>query len=274
MREFRDFRGNVVEIPETPERIVSLSPAITETLFDLSLDREIAGVSAFCRRPEKAASKRKIGSYGTVNRKLLDELKPDLILGVSGYPEGFLKELSSSYPTVVFELPRTIMGILDMFIQIGGAVNRSDEAHGLVQMLIEHLRPIDLGRRITYYLEIDLGGPVTFGRYSYITDTLSYFGFESIYSNADREWLQPSDDRILSADPDVVIYEPKMFSGMSGDKFRSLVRERGWDRLTAYSNDLIFKTPGDLDFFAHHGPSFFREVIPWIKRVLAEPFLQ
>ena len=43
----RDASGVDVTLPSRPSRIVSLIPSVTEILFDLGLDEEIAGVTRF-----------------------------------------------------------------------------------------------------------------------------------------------------------------------------------------------------------------------------------
>ncbi len=43
----RDASGVEVALPDRPARIVSLVPSITETLFALGLDEQIAGVTRF-----------------------------------------------------------------------------------------------------------------------------------------------------------------------------------------------------------------------------------
>jgi len=40
---FNEVLGKEVKVPESPKRIISLSPAITETLFMLGFDKEIVG---------------------------------------------------------------------------------------------------------------------------------------------------------------------------------------------------------------------------------------
>jgi ABC-type Fe3+-hydroxamate transport system substrate-binding protein len=42
-----------------------------------------------------------------------------------------------------------------------------------------------------------------------------------------------------------------------------VISSRGWENLRAVRNGHFFISPGPLDFFAHHGPSFIREVLPW-----------
>jgi len=57
----KDALGRSVTVPSPPKRIVSLAPSITEILFALGLDGEIAGVTNACDYPERAGEKTVIG---------------------------------------------------------------------------------------------------------------------------------------------------------------------------------------------------------------------
>lgn len=264
MPELIDHSGRKVEIPEEPERIISFSPAVTETLFELGLESRIVGISAFCARPKGTEKIRKVGSYGSARMDLIRELRPDLILTISGFQGKFAEELSREFPVYTFELPSSVAGIIDLVSRVGIVTGRIPEARYMEFELLKYLGSLRRRPRITGYLEIDLGGPTSFGSLSYITDALAILGIESIYHNIYGEWVQPDLDFVKSADPDVIFYEPKMYSRFTETDLRDLLEKRGWSKMRSVSRGNVFVTPGTLDFFAHHGPSFIREVLPWV----------
>jgi iron complex transport system substrate-binding protein len=138
-------------------------------------------------------------------------------------------------------------------------------ASGLVRM-ISNSKPI--GKRLRTYVEIDLGGPVTFGAYSYITDALHLLGASTLFDGARSEWLTPDLEDVLREDPDVIFYEGKMYSKFDRRDLERLIDERGWRQMDAVRNGRCYLTPGPLDFLAHHGPAFITEVIPWLAERL------
>jgi iron complex transport system substrate-binding protein len=262
---FNEVLGVEVQIPEPPSRIVSFSPAATETLFQLGLGENVVGVSAFCTRPAEAKSKRKLGSYNTVREEVLDELRPDLILTVTGYQREFAVRLSKKYPAYPLELPVTVAGIVDFVVKVGlvaGVVDRGRELAGSLLRSVANLGTVEPLRS---YVEIDLGGPVSFGRYSYITDAFRLLGSNHVYEEVPSEWLKPDLKEVEDRDPDAIFYEPKMFSGFQEGDIGALLKSRGWQHLRAVESGNVFVTPGPLDFLAHHGPSFITEVLPWLE---------
>ncbi|MEO0295398.1 MAG: ABC transporter substrate-binding protein, partial [candidate division WOR-3 bacterium] len=85
MKIFSEFFGKVIEILDNPEKIVSLAPDITDTIFKLKKEDKLVGISFYCRRPYgKLQNFLRVGSYLKVLWEKLDLLKPDLILTTSG----------------------------------------------------------------------------------------------------------------------------------------------------------------------------------------------
>ena len=269
VKAFSEILGEEVDIPERPGRIVSFSPAITEALFLLGFGDYVVGVSAFCARPPEAAKKRKVGSYSTVDPQLLSELRPDLIFTVTGYQREFAVALSKRFPVYPLELPVSVAGIIDGVVKLGlvlGAPERGRELSSKLLRKLSGIKPVRAKPRC--YVEIDLGGPVSFGAYSYITDALQLLGASNIYGNVRSEWLTPPLGEIPGEDPDVFLYEAKMFSKFVPQKLEELIDRRGWRELGFVRRGNYFLTPGPLDFLAHHGPSFVTEAIPWLQERL------
>lgn len=65
---------------ESPERIISLAPSITETLFALGLDNRITAVTDYCVYPKAAQDKPSIGGYLDPSLETLVALRPDLVI--------------------------------------------------------------------------------------------------------------------------------------------------------------------------------------------------
>jgi ABC-type Fe3+-hydroxamate transport system substrate-binding protein len=66
-RIFNELLGEEIFVPEPLTRIVSLSPATTETLFMFGLGDSVVGVSAFCLRPQEARNRKILGTYSAVD---------------------------------------------------------------------------------------------------------------------------------------------------------------------------------------------------------------
>ncbi|HVN78817.1 MAG TPA: helical backbone metal receptor, partial [Terriglobia bacterium] len=62
------------------ERIISLSPTLTEVLFALGEGEQIVGVTRYCTYPPEAKSKEKVGDFLNPDLEKITQLRPDLVL--------------------------------------------------------------------------------------------------------------------------------------------------------------------------------------------------
>ncbi|HKA55945.1 MAG TPA: cobalamin-binding protein [Candidatus Binatia bacterium] len=65
-----------------PQRIVSLAPSVTETLFALGAGEQIVGICSFCDFPHEVERIDRIGSYLAPNIEAIIAKAPDVVIGV------------------------------------------------------------------------------------------------------------------------------------------------------------------------------------------------
>ena len=78
-----DDYGRTVVIPAHPQRVVSLSPAVTEIMFALGADDVLVGRTDFCTYPQEAESIPSIGGISNLNIESILALSPDLVISGS-----------------------------------------------------------------------------------------------------------------------------------------------------------------------------------------------
>ena len=77
----RDDSGAEVRLKEPARRIVSLAPAITETLFAAGAGGRVVGTVEYSDYPPAAQRITRIGSYTNLDLEMILALKPDLVIG-------------------------------------------------------------------------------------------------------------------------------------------------------------------------------------------------
>ncbi len=255
-RVFSEILGQYVEVPDNPRRIVSLSPAVTETLYLLGLEENIAGVSFFCNKPPEAKKKPRVGSYYNVNYKKLSELNPDLILVTTGAQRKTMEELvGKGYTVYPVPLPVSLHGILENTIVIGHVTNTTRRARMLARDLASRLALLQgQAPSARVYYEIWLGGTVSAGSFSYIVDALNYIGLETCYDDEREPWIiNPDPQTVSECNPDYFIYEIPPYTEKVLNLIEKSLKERGLDKLpTVKENGVLLLPPDSL---AHYGPS-------------------
>src|SRR5258708_2687624 len=79
-REVTDETGRTVRVPQPVNRIVSLAPSLTETVYALGLQDHLVGDTEFCDYPAGAQKKTKVGGGINPSLELIANLHPDLVL--------------------------------------------------------------------------------------------------------------------------------------------------------------------------------------------------
>ena len=134
-----DDAGRTVTIAQTPNRIVSLAPSITEDLYALGLGDKVVGTTTYCNYPPEANNTTKVGGFGTPNMERIVSLKPDIVFTGSLNNETVISALDSyGIPTVVIE-PKTLTGILDDLSLIGKITDTTGNSSALVANLTQRL---------------------------------------------------------------------------------------------------------------------------------------
>jgi ABC-type Fe3+-hydroxamate transport system substrate-binding protein len=74
-----------------PQRIVSLAPSLTETLFALGVGERVVGVTRYCSHPAEALELPKIGGHLDPNFEAIVRLEPDLVVAIPSSRENRIR---------------------------------------------------------------------------------------------------------------------------------------------------------------------------------------
>src|SRR5699024_7158979 len=123
-----DALGRELTYNYPPERIISLDPAITETLYYFGLDKNIAGRTRFCVHPkEKVKNAINIGGTKDLKMERIHDLKPDLIIAEKEEnTKEMVETLEQHYPVYVCEI-QTVQDGIQMIEDLGHLTDKSGE---------------------------------------------------------------------------------------------------------------------------------------------------
>jgi len=124
-----DDRGATVRLSRPAQRIVSLSPGITELLFSVGAGPQIVGVSAYSDFPAGARSLPQVSRAQGIDLERIAALHPDLIVTWgSGYSPALLDALRSlAVPVYVLE-PRALESVATSIERLGVLTGSSSAA--------------------------------------------------------------------------------------------------------------------------------------------------
>ena len=125
-----DDEGTAVTLAAAPQKIVSLTPATTEILFDLGAGDRIVATDDGSDFPAEAAALPDVATFSSVDTEKVVEAGADLVVagGLGFTPaEAITKLRSLGIPVLVVYAP-SVDGVLKDIELLGAAVGESDKA--------------------------------------------------------------------------------------------------------------------------------------------------
>ena len=212
-----DDYGRTVVVPAHPQRVVSLSPAVTEIIYALGAQELLVGRTDFCTYPPEAAEIPSIGGISNLNIEKILSQGPDLVISGSMVGKKVTDQMDAmGTPMVcVIEKPR-FEALYDNIAAIGRLVGRENEADSLVESLkrkVESLQtdttPSSSGRTrgyaptCYYVVGFSAGGNFTAGGNTFINDIIRMAGGRNIAEEV--EGWSYSLEALVKEDPDYII---------------------------------------------------------------------
>lgn len=205
-----DDLGHHVTLDHVPQRIVSLAPSITESLFALGLDSSVAGVTEYCDFPEAARRKPKVGGMLNPNVERVLALRPDLVLmSGSGNVRSDYEKLTSSGVTVFVSYPKSVEDVFKSISAIGTLTTHTDRAdsivHRLRQRRDELVQRALREQRKSVLMLLSLSPIIAIGPGTFLDELLSLANGVNIAHGASASYPALSREEILRSQPDVII---------------------------------------------------------------------
>lgn len=209
-----DDYGRTVVVPAHPQKVVSLSPAVTEIMFALGAQDILVGRTDFCTYPPQAAAIPSIGGISNLNIEKILSLNPDLVISGSMVGKKVTDQMDAmGTPMVcVIEKPR-FDALYDNIAAIGRLVGKEHEADSLVNILKQKAASLlsdtalsspNSQRSTCYYVVgFGAGGNFTAGGNTFINDIIRMAGGRNIAEEVDG-WSY-SLEALLKKDPDFII---------------------------------------------------------------------
>jgi len=120
-----DNFGRVITISHMPQRIVSLSPANTEMLFDLGVGDKIVGGTEYDDYPPAAENITHVGGFSTVDYEMVANVSPDVIFAEDTISNDSVNEMESmGFPVIL--LDNSNMSMIENNIKLMGEVTGTE----------------------------------------------------------------------------------------------------------------------------------------------------
>ncbi|MBT9175720.1 MAG: Vitamin B12-binding protein [Firmicutes bacterium] len=207
-----DDLGREVRLERTASRIVSLAPSNTEMLFALGIEGKIVGVTTNCDYPAQAATKEKVGSFGTPSVEKIVSLRPDLVLAASLHKTVGEQLAALGIPVIVLNA-ESIQGVLDNAELLGrvtgavrGAAQLKRQISADLNAVDERVQALANEQRPLVYYEVWSNPIMTAGPNTFLHELITRAGGINLGATATTNWPTLSLEELLSRQPQVMFY--------------------------------------------------------------------
>ncbi|NLM20223.1 MAG: cobalamin-binding protein [Peptococcaceae bacterium] len=243
-KTIKDSLGREIAIPQTPAKIISLSPALTELLFALDLDQQIIGVSDYCDYPEQVKTKERMGGYNTPNVELIASKNPDLVFISAGVQEEFMDRLSEFGITVVSLDADTIDQVMTNIHLAGVLTGKEKEAKQLTDSLKQKKDEITAkvqGKpKPKVFYEVWDDPLMSAGAPSFIHDIIETAGGINIAAESNERYYIYSVEKLLEENPDIYIINSHSHIP------KDVMSRNGYQALKAVQNNKVYVIDDNL----------------------------
>lgn len=203
-------------IKNTPMRVVSVSPAITEIMFDLDCGNRLIGRTDFCKYPPEVENIKSIGGINNANLEEIIKLKPDLVITSSIFTKKMFQTIEDAgIPIISFKETNTIEGLYETIEMLGKVMNKETKAKCIIDSFKEDLKNVKTKRdsiqkirkttalpKVYYVVGFGQMGDFSAGKNTFINEIITLAEGDNIAKNS-VNWSF-SKEEIFANQPDYI----------------------------------------------------------------------
>ncbi len=250
-----DDYDRMVVVPAEPQRVVSLSPAVTEIMYALGAGDLIVGRTDFCQFPPEAEQIPSVGGISNLNIERILSMQPDLVISGSMIPRKATDQMDQmGTPMVcVVEKPK-FEALYDNILAIGHLVGREHQADSLVAKLKDETKQLQETAidsttstpSVYYVVGFGPSGNFTAGGNTFINDIIRMAGGRNIAEGI--EGWSYSLEALMKEDPDYIIVRREDSASFCSMKpYNNLRAVREGKVIGIVSGTLDLQVPRNID---------------------------
>ena len=213
-----DDRGVVIKFAQSPQRIVSLLPSLTESVCELGQCQRLVGVDRYSNWPASVTKLPQVGGGLDPNIEAVVALKPDVVLMATSSRAS--ERLEALGVKVVALEPKSHADVQRVLIKVGQVLDIPEDVGAQriwrfidagVSAAAQSLPAKTKGVRV--YYEVNQA-PFAAGESSFIGETLTRLGAKNIIPAALGPFPKINPEFVVRANPDVIMVGLRNSAGM------------------------------------------------------------
>ena len=230
-----------------PQRIISLIPPVTETLFAVGAGAQVVAVSSFDNYPPEAAKLQRVGALLDPDVERILSLRPDLVVVYASQVDLRAQLERAHIPTYVYS-HAGLADVTSTIREVGARVGHGAVAAQLADRIDGRVaavrRRVAGARRIPALVVFEreaftLRGIYASGGVGFIHDMVDAAGGANVFGDVARQAVQATSELILARRPEIII---ELRSGVltEADRTRELAAWNALASLPAVRSKRVF----------------------------------
>jgi iron complex transport system substrate-binding protein len=239
-----DGYGREIEIEKPAEKIISLAPSMTETIFALGAGDRLVGVTTYCNYPEEAKEIDQVGDFEGPNLESVIEKNPDVVVALA-MGDDEKSKLEDAGITVFLQDPQNLDEVFDNIKKIGTILGLQEEAESLTSnmnakkdSIVETVSNYD-SKKVFY--EVWSEPLMTAGPGSILDEMINLSNGENIAYDAESLYPEYSLELLIERNPEVYLTADDGFKTVEDIKNRE-----GYENITAIKENNIYMLHPDI----------------------------
>ncbi len=266
----KDDTQQTITLEQPAQRIISLSPGITELVFAAGGGDKLIGAVSYSDYPPEAKNIPRIGSYDSLDIEQILALQPDLVIAwKSGNPEHQILQLQSLGLKVYITEPENFSSIPETLRKFGQLMGSNEKAEISAQQFEQKFNTLKKKYqnkqnqpKVRTFIQIWNNPLMSVNGKHLISKVIEFCGGSNVFALARTLTSTPSIEAILAKDPQVIIA-----TGMADSSRQWLKRWQQWPFLSAVKNKRLYAA--NPDHLVRHTPrilSGIKEVCELIQK--------
>jgi iron complex transport system substrate-binding protein len=245
--ELKDDLGNTWQFDSTPQRIISLAPSITESLFAIGAASQLVGVTEYSDYPEEAKKLPRVGGLN-LQYEVIVALHPDVLIGDPALTSKSLEKLKSLNLKVVAIRTQNLSDIHASLMKLGKISGHEEQARIAGDELQEKIKRISAATsglpKPRVFLEIWDKPLMTAGPRTFLGELIELAGGTNIVKEMAQDWGQVSEEFVIQSDPEIVL--------LLTTRKEDLLKQPAWKETTAARTGQVYEL--DRALFSQPSP--------------------
>lgn len=265
--------GTHEALPQTQEinKIVSLVPSVTETIFALGAENKLVARTDYCTWPKEAVAIPSVAGFDgkSISLEKIISFQPDLVCVASVMHDHLVEPLKQYGIKVFVSNANSISSVKEEILQLAKYTDCEQKGKELIEKIdfqLQEAQKIAMNKNVpSVYWEVSASPYFTCGKNSFISEVIEKAGGKNIFGDIQQAYPQVSEESIIALSPEIILFPD--YTKTADINF--FLERKNWQEIPAIKDKKII--PVEADMFSRPGPRIGQMILELAQIMHLQP---